>query len=85
MLGCFCRATSTEIRVDKEEMADVRWFDAPAVQAALDAWPDGDIVLPPKTAIAHHLIRHWLEDIAPKDNDNSGDASAAEETPAARL
>ena len=85
MLGCFCRAVTEDVRVDKEEMADVRWFGAEEVREALAAWPDGKIVLPPKTAIAHHLIQHWLDDIAPNTPTITGTAADGDAAPPSRL
>jgi len=71
MLGCIAEAVSTEIHVDSTEMEDVRWFSRAEAEAALEAsrWasmgrepPDpAAIFVPGSYAIAHHLIRHWLE------------------------
>lgn len=71
MLGCVAEAVSTELHVDITEMEDVRWFSRTDVEAALEAsrWasmgrenPDpAAIYVPGSYAIAHHLIRHWLE------------------------
>ena len=60
MIGCHGLAQSTDIRIDDEEMTDVRWFSREAVQAALrDENPD--LRVPAPIAIAHHLIRAWAE------------------------
>ena len=60
MIGCHGLALSTDIRIDDEEMTDVRWFSREAVQAALrDENPD--LRVPAPIAIAHHLIRAWAE------------------------
>ena len=61
MIGCHAQAVSTEITVDKTELEDVRWFDRDEVAAMmLRRHPDGLIVTHP-VAIAHHIIRAWLE------------------------
>lgn len=60
MIGCHGQATSTAIRIDDEEMTDVRWFSRDAVLAALrDENPH--LRVPAPVAIAHHLIRAWAE------------------------
>ena len=61
MIGCHTRALSREITVDRSELEDARWF-ARAEAAAMLAGrhPDG-LMTPPPVAIAHHLIRAWVE------------------------
>ena len=63
MIGCIGTATSTEIRVDDHELADVQWFSREAV---LEAFAQGQspgegLRLPGEIAIAHHIIRAWLD------------------------
>ena len=58
MIGCLGRATSTEIRIDPAEMADVRWFARDEIVAALGDENPG-LKVPGSLAIAHHLIRSW--------------------------
>jgi len=60
MLGCVAQAESEELRVDAAELEEARWFDRDALRAALDG-RRSDFGLPPATAIAHHLIRAWVE------------------------
>ncbi len=60
MIGCHCRATTTEINFDQEEMNDVRWFSRDDVNAALKG-ENPDLLVPGNIAIAHHLIRTWIE------------------------
>jgi len=62
MLGCHGEATSTAITVDDRELADVQWFSRERVAEML-ARCDGDhgLRLPRAYAIAHHLVRYWLE------------------------
>ena len=59
MIGCLGRATSAEISIDDEEMADVRWFTRAEVSAALDN-ENPDLKVPGPLAIAHHLIKSWV-------------------------
>ena len=60
MIGCLADATSDEITLDLAELEEARWFSRDAVRAAL-AGSDGDLVVPPPFAIAHHLMRMWVE------------------------
>ena len=58
MIGCLSEAATTTIRVDKEEMADVCWFERDEVLLALDG-KSNLLTVPNSIAIAHHLIRAW--------------------------
>ncbi|MBO0751813.1 MAG: NAD(+) diphosphatase [Bradyrhizobiaceae bacterium] len=61
MIGCHARAVTTEIKVDRSELEDARWFPRAEVAAMLmHRHPDGLTATHPY-AIAHHLIRAWLE------------------------
>jgi NAD+ diphosphatase len=61
MIGCHAEALSTEIVIDRTELEDARWFDREEVAAMLiRRHPDG-LATPPPVAIAHHLIRAWVE------------------------
>lgn len=67
MIGCHGRALSREIDMDTEEMADVRFFHRDEVSAATTRVLDGTasgpeaLKVPGPIAIAHHLIRAWIE------------------------
>ena len=63
MIGCIGTATSTEIRIDDHELADVRWFSRAAVQEAFAQGqsPGTGLRLPGRIAIAHHIIHAWLD------------------------
>ena len=61
MIGCHAEALSEEIRVDRDELEDARWFTREeAAQMLLRQHPQG-LTTPPPAAIAHHIIRDWLE------------------------
>jgi NAD+ diphosphatase len=61
MIGCFGEALDEEVRRDAAELEDCRWFPRDEVIAMLEKrHPDG-IGVPPRGAIAHHLIRYWAE------------------------
>lgn len=59
MLGCIADATTTELAIDPHEIEEARWVPRAALAAALAG--EGAFKLPPPLAIAHHLIRYWLE------------------------
>jgi NAD+ diphosphatase len=57
MLGFQARAMgSQEITVDKEEIAEARWFSRAELRAAIDAGP---LMLAPTSSIARRLIEFW--------------------------
>ena len=58
MIGCHADALTTEISMDDEEMADVRWFSREEVLLAL-AGNSEDLAIPGPIAIAHHIIKAW--------------------------
>ena len=58
MIGCHADAVTTEIVMDDEEMADVRWFPREEVLLALHG-KNPDLQVPGPIAIAHHLIKAW--------------------------
>jgi NAD+ diphosphatase len=60
MIACHGKAATTDIRIDAEEMTDVRWFCREEVRAAL-RHENPDLQVPDAIAIAHHLIRAWAE------------------------
>lgn len=60
MIGCHADAITTDITVDEEEMADVRWFTRDEVIESLGGVTD-KLTLPGPLAIAHHLIKSWAE------------------------
>ena len=58
MIGCLADAATTTIRMDDEEMSDVRWFDRQEVLLALEEQSER-LSVPGPIAIAHHLIKAW--------------------------
>lgn len=61
MIGCYAEATSAEIRRDDAELEDCRWFTREETAAMLDRAPGSDYSAPPIGAIAHRLMRDWVE------------------------
>lgn len=60
MIGCLAEAVTQEITIDEHEMDDVRWFPIERVRAAMSGAGDDVFKLPPPIAIAHQLIKAWL-------------------------
>ncbi len=61
MIGCYARATTTEITVDMNELSDAKWFSRDEVRESLQR-KSGDLRMPPALAIAHQLVKSWIEE-----------------------
>ena len=61
MIGCFGEALNENISFDSEELEDCRWFARDELRAILAGDHSSGIIVPPRAAIAHHLIRAWAE------------------------
>jgi NAD+ diphosphatase len=61
MIGCFGEALDEELSFDGRELEDCRWFTRAEVRDILAGTSTSAIFVPPKAAIAHHLIRAWAE------------------------
>jgi NAD+ diphosphatase len=63
MIGCHAQAITTDIVIDRNELEDARWFSRDEAAALLTrTHPDG-LATPPPMAIAHHIIRTWIEGV----------------------
>ena len=61
MIGCHARALSEEIVIDREELEDARWFDRTELATMLKRQHKDGLTTPPPVAIAHHIIRDFVE------------------------
>lgn len=61
MIGCHAQALANEIKVDHGELEDARWFPREEAAAMLVRAHPGGLSTPPPFAIAHHIIRAWVE------------------------
>lgn len=61
MMGCIAHAESTDLKVDKVELADARWFTRAEAKAMLDGTHPDKLTAPAKHAIAHILVRAFVE------------------------
>jgi len=62
MIGCHAEALTTTVTVDKTELEDARWFDKEEVASMLLRKHPQGLTTPPPIAIAHHIIRAWIDD-----------------------
>lgn len=61
MIGCHAEAISHDIVVDRDELEDARWFSRDEAAAMLMRTHPDNLGTPPPMAIAHHIIRAWVE------------------------
>ncbi|MGH6728079.1 MAG: NAD(+) diphosphatase, partial [Pseudolabrys sp.] len=61
MIGCHAQALSRDIVVDRTELEDARWFNKTEIESMLLRRHPESLTTPPPVAIAHHIIRAWLE------------------------
>lgn len=61
MIGCHAHADDDALNIDQTEMAEVRWFTRAEVEAAMAGHPSAPFLKPMEQAIAHHLVRWWLD------------------------
>lgn len=61
MMGCHAHADDDSITIDETELEDARWFTRDQVAEAMAAGDDGAaFIAPPPQAIAHQLMKWWL-------------------------
>jgi NAD+ diphosphatase len=61
MVGCHAAAVTTEITVDRSEIEDARWFSRDEATAMLLRRHPAGLTVAHPVAIAHHIIRAWVE------------------------
>ncbi|MHA6644415.1 NAD(+) diphosphatase [Mesorhizobium sp. A623] len=61
MIGCFGEPINEDIQADLNELEDCRWFSRDEVRPMLARTHAGGLITPPPGAIAHHLIRAWVD------------------------
>ncbi len=61
MIGCFAKAESLDIDFDNKELVDCRWFSREETEEMLARTMGEPGSAPPKGAIAHRLMRDWLD------------------------
>ena len=63
MIGLIGHAVSEQVTIDQEELEDARWFTRAEVAEALAGGfgRQEGLIVPPKQAIAHQLIKSWVQ------------------------
>ena len=61
MIGCHAEALSSALTPDRSELEDARWFARDEAAAMLLRRHPNGLTTPPPVAIAHHIIRAWVE------------------------
>lgn len=59
MVAFTATATTTELRLQDDEIASARWFSRDALRAAVAA---SEVRMPPPLSIAHRLIHAWFDE-----------------------
>ncbi|HEX8215230.1 MAG TPA: NAD(+) diphosphatase [Allosphingosinicella sp.] len=61
MIACIADAATYEVTLDATELEAAIWVDEEEVKAALGRSPTAPFAAPPRFAIAHTLLLHWLD------------------------
>jgi NAD+ diphosphatase len=61
MIGCHAIALTEQIVIDKSEIEEARWFDREELTLMLARKHPQGLTAPPPMAIAHHIIRDFVE------------------------
>lgn len=61
MIGCHAYADDKTLTIDTTELDDARWFTRAEVAYAMSGAEDGAFIAPPPFAVAHYLLKWWLE------------------------
>jgi NAD+ diphosphatase len=62
MIACVADALGDVLTLDTNEIEDAMWVTKDEARAALADAPDKRFSAPPPFAIAHSLLRHWVEE-----------------------
>ncbi len=62
MIGCHGEALNYDIHIDDHEIEHARWFSRNEVRSMFDNTHRDGLIVPHKYAIAHHLIRYFVEE-----------------------
>jgi len=61
MIGCIAESTSEKFKLDEIEIDEGRWFTRTELTNAINVSENSKFFVPPKMAIAHHLIKAFVE------------------------
>jgi NAD+ diphosphatase len=62
MLGCYAEAPARDFTIDGSEIAEARWVTKDAARRWLKEEVMDEMRVPAVIAIAHHLVRDWVEE-----------------------
>jgi NAD+ diphosphatase len=63
MIAATAEAEDDVITLDEKELEHAFWASADDVRAAMAGDPAAPFIAPPPMAVAHHLLRHWVESV----------------------
>lgn len=61
MMGCLAYATSSEIKVDTNEIEDAQWFSLDELELILRNQHPDKVTIPNERTIAHQLIKYYSQ------------------------
>jgi len=61
MIGCFAEAQTRDLTLDNNEIVQAVWLPKADARALLGGGQANGVWLPPRIAIAHHLVKAWAE------------------------
>jgi NAD+ diphosphatase len=61
MIGCHSYTDDPVLTIDTTELDEARWFSREEVVYAMSGAEDGAFIAPPPFAVAHHLLKWWIE------------------------
>jgi NAD+ diphosphatase len=61
MIACHSYTDDPALTIDTNELDEARWFSREEVVYAMSGAEDGAFIAPPPFAVAHHLLKWWLE------------------------
>lgn len=61
MIGCHAETLTQQIVIDRSEIEEARWFDRDELELMLTRKHPHGLTAPPPIAIAHHIIRAFVE------------------------
>jgi NAD+ diphosphatase len=62
MIACIAQAETDEIILDTNELEEAIWCDRTEVTAAFEGTSGARFLIPPPFAVAHTLLRRWLDE-----------------------
>ncbi len=62
MIGVQAEALTTDITLDTDELVEAMWMEKARLRKIFERGGDASFKLPPKIAIARHLLEHWLQE-----------------------